>query len=436
MILYNTANPTQKANFQSAIFQGLADSGGLFMPEQLPVLPQSFFDRLPDLKFTEMAFEICHSLIGDEVNSQELKSICESAFDFEIPLVSIDNQVFCLELFHGPSLAFKDFGARFMSRIMAYFNQKMQKRLHVLVATSGDTGGAVAMGFHNVPGIRVTILFPKGRVSRYQEMQLTSLGGNVQALEVNGTFDDCQMLVKKAFSDRELSGEEGLTSANSINIARLIPQSLYYFWAWGQIQKLRPAARVVFSVPSGNFGNICAGAFAQKMGLPIEKLVASVNDNCVFADYLKTGKFEPALSKATLSNAMDVGNPSNFARIEALFGGFNGIRKAFESYTFSDEETSGAMLELWHKHRYLSEPHAAVGYLGLKRYFEENQSAAMGIFLGTAHPAKFLPVLPEEIKMKTLIPESLTALLENPSVMHPIEVNFDQLLEKVKGFRV
>ncbi|HRH36565.1 MAG TPA: threonine synthase, partial [Catalimonadaceae bacterium] len=315
MILYNTANPTQKANFQSAIFQGLADSGGLFMPEQLPVLPQSFFDRLPDLKFTEMAFEICHSLIGDEVNFQELKSICESAFDFEIPLVSIDNQVFCLELFHGPSLAFKDFGARFMSRIMAYFNQKMQKRLHVLVATSGDTGGAVAMGFHNVPGIRVTILFPKGRVSRYQEMQLTSLGGNVQALEVNGTFDDCQMLVKKAFSDRELSGEEGLTSANSINIARLIPQSLYYFWAWGQIQKLRPAARVVFSVPSGNFGNICAGAFAQKMGLPIEKLVASVNDNCVFADYLKTGKFEPALSKATLSNAMDVGNPSNFARI-------------------------------------------------------------------------------------------------------------------------
>lgn len=436
MILFNTANPTQKANFQSAVFLGLADNGGLFMPEQIPVLPSEFFEKLPNLSFSELAFEVCKNLIGDEIDSNSLKEICHSAFDFEAPLISLHDQLFCLELFHGPSLAFKDFGARFMSRLMAHFNQKIQMPLHVLVATSGDTGGAVAMGFHNVPGIRVTILFPKDRVSKYQEVQLTSLGGNVQALEVNGTFDDCQMLVKRAFCDRELSEKEGLTSANSINIARLIPQSLYYFWAWGQIQKANPGANVVFSVPSGNFGNICAGAFAQKMGLPIEKLIASVNANRVFTDYVNTGNFIPTSSKSTISNAMDVGNPSNFSRIEALFGGLEGIRNSFRSYSFSDEETSKAIMELWLEHGYLSEPHAAVGYFGLKEYFNETQSDAIGVFLGTAHPAKFLPVLPTDIRYRIQIPESLTSLLANLSLKQKIEVDFDQFVEKVKAFKI
>ena len=429
MLLYNTANPTEKANFETAVFQGLATEGGLFMPEKLPRMSESFFEKLPHTPFAEMAFEVCNRLLGTEIPEARLRQICEDAFNFEVPLVQVDKTSFCLELFHGPSLAFKDFGARFMSRVMAYFNGTKHKPLHILVATSGDTGGAVAMGFHNVPGTKVTILYPKNRVSQFQEAQLTRLGGNVQALEVAGSFDDCQQLVKQAFADRQLSAKEGLTSANSINIARLIPQTLYYFWAWGQLQKAYPGKKVVFSVPSGNFGNICAGAFAWKMGLPVEKLVASVNANHVFTDYLKTGKFIPMVSKSTISNAMDVGNPSNFVRIESLFGGWPGVSAAFESFSFTDQQTIHAMESLWGNYGYLSEPHAAVGWLGLQSYRAQNETDAIGVFLGTAHPAKFMPCLPATLQKAVVVPGSLTRLLDFDSHKKSIAPRFEAMME-------
>ena len=429
MILYNTRQPSQKSTFQHAVFQGLADGNGLFMPEQLPLMPADFFQRLPHLSFSEMAMEVVSALIGDEIPADIIKEICEDAFSFPAPLTQLETNTYCLELFHGPSLAFKDFGARFMSRVMSYFNRIDQKPLHVLVATSGDTGGAVAMGFHNVPGIRVTILYPKGRVSKFQEVQLTCLGGNIRALEVDGSFDDCQTLVKQAFQDRELSEKEGLTSANSINIARLIPQSLYYFYAWGQIQKMHLGANVVFSVPSGNFGNVCAGAFAWKMGLPVEMFIAAVNANRVFTDYLKDGIFTPKPSVATLANAMDVGNPSNFVRIEALLGGWAGVKDAFRSYSFSDEEIEAAEMEMFSQAGYLSEPHAAIGFLGLDSYRKETGSDAIGVFLGTAHPAKFIPVLPESLRSKVDIPSSLLELEKMPSVKRSMRVDFEEFLQ-------
>jgi threonine synthase len=431
MHLYNTNNRSQKSTFKNAVFQGLADGNGLFMPESLPLMPAHFYERLPNLSFTEMALEVTSALLQDEIPHSILKEICEEAFSFPVPLVPVGEKTFCLELFHGPSLAFKDFGARFMSRIMAWFNREEKKPLHVLVATSGDTGGAVAMGFHNVPGIRVTILYPKERVSKYQEVQLTCLGGNVRALEVDGTFDDCQALVKQAFQDRALSEREGLTSANSINIARLIPQSLYYFHAWALVQKISPGARVVFSVPSGNFGNICAGAFAAQMGLPVEKLIASVNANRVFPDFLETGIFNPKPSIATLANAMDVGNPSNFVRIEALLGGWENVKSAFKGYSFSDPETEVAELELFEKYGYLSEPHAAIGFLGLQKYREETGSEAIGVFLGTAHPAKFIPVLPSVLKDKVEVPESLLELIKRPPLKRSMKVDFDEFREMI-----
>jgi threonine synthase len=433
MILYNTANPEQTTNFENAVFQGLAEGNGLFMPSNFPRFPESFFSKLPRLSFPEMAFEIVNALIGDEIPKEVVREICEDAFNFPIPLVKLGDQIQTLELFHGPSLAFKDFGARFMSRVMAYFNQKQQKKLHILVATSGDTGGAVAMGFHNVSGIQVSILFPKNRVSKYQEVQLTSLGGNIKAYEVDGSFDDCQAFVKKAFSDREFSKKEGLASANSINIARLIPQALYYFKAWADVQKQKPGAEVVFSVPSGNFGNICAAAFAWKMGLPIKKLIASVNANRVFTDYLSSGSLIPKPSVSTLSNAMDVGNPSNFVRIEALLGDVKGVKELFQSYSFSDSETKLAELDLFNTYSYLSEPHAAIGYLGLQHYFKENSSEAVGIFLGTAHPAKFIPVLPEAFKDQIEIPKAILDLLEKPSEKTEIGLDYEVFKEFISG---
>jgi threonine synthase len=396
------------------------------MPEQLPVMQPDFYQRLPHMSFSGMAIEVVSALIGDEIPEDVIKEICQGAFSFPVPLAKLGGNRYCLELFHGPSLAFKDFGARFMSRVMSYFNRKDQKPLHVLVATSGDTGGAVAMGFHNVPGIRVTILYPKGRVSKFQEVQLTCLGGNVRALEVEGSFDDCQSLVKQAFQDRELSQKEGLTSANSINIARLIPQSLYYFYAWGQIQKMNPGAKVVFSVPSGNFGNVCAGAFARDMGLPVEMFIASVNANRVFTDYMADGIFIPKPSVSTLANAMDVGNPSNFERIEALLGGWSGVKEVFSSYSFSDAETEVAELEMFDRFGYLSEPHAAIGYLGLDSYKKETGSEAIGVIMGTAHPAKFIPVLPESLRLKVEIPVSLLELEKLPSVKRSMLVDFEE----------
>jgi len=426
MLLYNTANPSQTTNFENAVFQGLADGNGLFMPSGFHRFDADFFKRLPHLSFSEMATEVIQAWIGDEVPYSVIKEICEEAFNFHVPLVKLNENIQILELFHGPSLAFKDFGARFMSRIMAHFNLKRNKNLHILVATSGDTGGAVAMGFHNIPGMQVSILFPKNRVSKYQEVQLTCLGGNINAYEVDGSFDDCQAMVKLALSDRDFSEKEGLASANSINIARLIPQSLYYFKAWADIQRQSPGAEVIFSVPSGNFGNICAGAFAWKMGLPIKKLIASVNANRVFTDYLLSGKMAPKSSLATLSNAMDVGNPSNFVRIEQLFGNVENVKELLSSYSFSDAETEEAELEIYNQYGYLSEPHAAVGYLGLKKYFAESGGNEKGVFLGTAHAAKFIPVLPKELSSQVILPDSILGLMNKTPSKLNIGTDFEE----------
>ena len=423
MLLYNTANRSQTVSFETAVFQGLADQSGLFMPSMFPILPKSFFEEISEMTFPEMAYQVCFDLLAEEIGEKAIREICNEAFDFEVPLVPLGHHTYILELFHGPSLAFKDFGARFMARVMSYFNQYAKKSLHILVATSGDTGGAVAMGFYNVPGIQVTILFPKNRVSKYQEVQLTTLGGNIRAIEVDGSFDDCQALVKQAFQDSEISNKLGLTSANSINIARLIPQSLYYFWAWGQ---LKTDEEPLFSVPSGNFGNICAGAFAKQMGLPVGRLIASVNANRVFTDYLDSGEFIPKNSISTLSNAMDVGNPSNFVRIEALLGDVNGVRDWFSSYSFSDQETQDALLDLWNQFGYASEPHAAVGYLGLEKFRKETGSKKPGIILGTAHPSKFLHVLPQIVQDQVEIPDSLLVLLDRKSEKKEISVDYKQ----------
>lgn len=430
MILYNTADPSQTVSFEQAVFQGLAPKGGLFIPLSFPILRRSFFEELPGMSLEDLSFEVCEALIGDEIGEKALQKICSEAFDFPVPLKELEPGISVLELFHGPSLAFKDFGARFMARVMAHFNASRQQPLHILVATSGDTGGAVAMGFHGVPGIKVTILYPQGRVSDYQEIQLTTLGDNVQALEVEGSFDDCQAMVKSAFSDRELTTRLGLTSANSINIARLIPQMLYYFKAWGDLKSDSPA---VFSVPSGNFGNICAAAFARKMGLPVKKLVASVNENRIFTDYLASGTFTPKASVSTLSNAMDVGNPSNFIRIKALLPELTEMRECFASYSFSDVETAQAMESLWEKYGYVSEPHAAVGYLGLEKYKAETADASPGIFLATAHPSKFLPSLPQAVRERVLIPDSLISLLQRERIKTCIPARYEALFDVLKS---
>lgn len=429
MRLYNTRNRAETTDFETAVFRGLAPGNGLYMPEGLPLLPTAFFQNLPEFSFSEMAFKVLNTLIGDEIPADQLKRIAAESFDFPVPLVKLDAQTAVLELFHGPSLAFKDFGARFMARILGFFLEKSPRPLHILVATSGDTGGAVAMGFHHVPGIQVSILFPKGRVSDLQEAQLTRLGGNIQAFEIEGSFDDCQRMVKEAFQDPELSRRHGLTSANSINIARLLPQSLYYYYAWGQVQKSFPGKEVVFSVPSGNFGNICAAAFAWKMGLPIKRLIAAVNANRIFPDFLNTGFLEPRESIATLSNAMDVGNPSNLPRIQELLGASSEeLKMLFSSWSVSDEATLAAERELLHSFDYVSEPHLAVGYSAWREFQKESNASSVGVVLGTAHPAKFIPSLPSEIKGMVEIPESLSRLLSFPSKKITLPPQLDALV--------
>jgi threonine synthase len=416
MQLYNTRNRAEICDFETAVLRGLAPGNGLYMPMDFPGLPDSFFESLPDLSFPEMAFQVLDPLIGEEVPAARLRKLCKEAFDFSVPLVELDKHTAVLELFHGPSLAFKDFGARFMARIMGYFLEKAPRPLHILVATSGDTGGAVAMGFHHVPGIQVSILFPKGRVSDLQEAQLTRLGGNVKAYEIEGSFDDCQRMVKEAFQDTELTRRHGLTSANSINIARLLPQSLHYFHAWALVQKKYPGRKLVFSVPSGNFGNVCAGAFAWKMGLPVERFIAAVNANRIFSDFLATDKFEPKESQATLSNAMDVGNPSNFPRIQELLGASAAeVGSLFSSTSISDTETEQAELEMLQAFGYAGEPHLAVGYAAWKQFQSSFSEDTIGVILGTAHPAKFIPALPQELKSRVEIPDALSRLLAFPS---------------------
>jgi threonine synthase len=422
MKLYSTKNPTSFVSLKEAVFKGLPDDNGLFMPEFIPQLEPSFIENLRNHSFQSIAFTVAKNLIGSVIPDKDLKKLVEQSMDFPAPIVSLDDSMHVLELFHGPSLAFKDFGARFMAQLMSYFNKRNKRELVILVATSGDTGGAVAAGFYKTLGIKVVILYPSGKVSMLQEKQLTTLGENITALEVKGTFDDCQALVKKAFLDKELTQKIRLSSANSINIARLIPQSFYYFEAYKQIDsKGKP---VVFSIPSGNFGNLTAGLFAQKMGLPVSKFIAATNANDVVPQYLTSGVYTPTPSVPTLSNAMDVGNPSNFARMLDLYSStWNMMRENIVGYAYDDETTKAAMREVKSKYNYVIDPHGAVGYLALKDYQKKNN--AVGIILETAHPAKFLDDVESILEQKIHIPERLASLAEKQKVARLSPTDFD-----------
>ena len=411
MKFYSTNKKSKEVSFKEAVIKGIADDGGLFMPVSIPVLSEDFFDEIENLSFQEICFGIAENIIGDEIPAQILKPIISNAINFEAPIIKLNNNVGVLELFHGPTLAFKDFGARFMAETLSYFSKENKQNITILVATSGDTGSAVANGFLNSEGIKVFLLYPEGKVSHIQEMQLTTLSGNITALEVNGTFDDCQKLVKQAFLDNELKKNFFLSSANSINIARLIPQSFYYFDAYKQLEdKDKP---LIFSVPSGNFGNLTGGLIAKKMGLPVEKFIAAVNSNDVFPNYLKTGKFLPKPSIKTISNAMDVGNPSNFFRILDLYNNnWHKLSAEISSSSFSDELTRSAIKKIRKEYNYLIDPHGAVGYLALEEYINKNRIESFnGIILETAHPAKFIDIMEDVLKENILVPERLESSL-------------------------
>lgn len=409
MKLYSTKNRAVEVSLQEAVFKGLPEDNGLFMPTRIPTLDKSFFDRSDKLSFQDIAYEVTKALIGEDIEASVIRKIVDDVLTFDAPVVKVHDNIHVLELFHGPSFAFKDFGARFMARLMSYFLEKQNKQINILVATSGDTGSAVAQGFLDMPGISVTILYPSKKVSDIQEKQLTTLGKNIKALEVEGTFDDCQRMVKEAFLDKELNEKLVLTSANSINISRLIPQSFYYFYAYSRLKN--EGKDIVFSVPSGNFGNLCGGLIAKKMGLPVKKFVASTNVNDIIPNYLLSGIFEPRPSIKTISNAMDVGNPSNYQRLVALYDNdINKIREDIVGKRYTDDETRAAIKEVYDKYNYVLDPHGAVGYLGLRDYLETD-SNANGIFLATAHPAKFLEVVEEVLSKEVGLPEKLQELV-------------------------
>lgn len=423
MQLYSTNNPALRVGFREAIFQGLPADKGLFMPLGIPRLPEDFIKNLAQYNFQEIAFAAAKNLLHGDIPNTDLRGIIERAINFPAPVVMLDERTGVLELFHGPSLAFKDFGARFMAEVMGYFNRGESRELTILVATSGDTGGAVAAGFYRTPGIRVVILYPSGQVSPLQEKQLTTLGENVTALEVAGTFDDCQSLVKQAFLDPEINRRLRLSSANSINIARLIPQTFYYFEAYKQVAER--GLPVVFSVPSGNFGNLTAGLFAQRMGLPVYHFVAATNANDVIPQYLDTGEYRPQPSVRTLSNAMDVGAPSNFARMLDLFGStWNTMRRDISGFSFSDEQTRVAMREVDKQFGYVLDPHGAVGYLALREYQRANPDT-LGVVLETAHPAKFLENVEEILGKHIEVPGRLTELAEREKAAVQMRIGYE-----------
>jgi threonine synthase len=404
----------EKVSFQEAVILGLAPDKGLYFPESITPLGDDFFRNIENFSNQEIAFQVIKQFIVDEIPEQNLKEIIAETLCFDFPTINVEPNIYALELYHGPTMAFKDVGARFMSRCLAYFNKdKKNSKNTVLVATSGDTGGAVASGFLGVDGVNVVILYPSGKVSDIQEQQLTTLGQNITALEVDGVFDDCQDMVKKAFLDDELK-MNNLTSANSINIARWLPQMFYFFFAYKQLkQENKP---LIFSCPSGNFGNICAGILAKKLGLPIEHFVAATNINDTVPQFLETGKYNPKSSKATISNAMDVGNPSNFIRIQEMYNNdLEAFKKDFSSYSFSDEETKFILQNIYQNTGYIAEPHGAVGYLGLKKEMLKHENC-IGIFLETAHPIKFLDVVEPVLNIKLPIPQQIESVLGKEKV--------------------
>jgi threonine synthase len=423
MKYYSLNNKAIKVSFQEAVIQGLAPDKGLYFPETISQLPQSFFDQIESLSNEEIAFQTIQQFVGDDIPEAELKQIIAETLSFDFPLIQVEENVYSLELFHGPTMAFKDVGARFMSRCLAYFNRDKDQKNTVLVATSGDTGGAVASGFLGVKGVEVVILYPSGKVSDIQERQLTTLGQNIKALEVDGVFDDCQDMVKKAFLDSDLN-YKNLTSANSINIARWLPQMFYFFFAYKELKKYNKP--LIVSCPSGNFGNICAGIMAKKLGLPLTHFVASTNANDTIPRFLENGIYDAKPSIATISNAMDVGNPSNFVRIQEMYNNdLSEFEKDFSSYTYTDEETKFAMKNIYTNSEYIAEPHGAVGYLGLKKELEK-QPNSIGFFLETAHPIKFLDVVEPVLNVKLEIPKQIESVLGKEKVSIKIK-SFDDL---------
>lgn len=429
MQYYSTNKQTAPVSFKEAVIRGLAQDKGLFMPEQIPTLPQDFFNRLPQLSLPQIAIEVARPFVGNEIPENVLAGIVEEVFNFDIPLVELNRDVHILELFHGPTAAFKDVGARFMSRVMSYFLKDVKSSVYVLVATSGDTGSAVAQGFYKVPGINVIILYPSGKVSKVQEMQFCTLGENISTLEINGTFDDCQRLVKQAFSDAQLREKLYLTSANSINFARLLPQSFYYFYAYGQLRR-KYNGPVVFSVPSGNYGNLTAGLLAYKMGLPVDRFIAASNANDTVPLYLQNGLFQPKSSVATISNAMDVGDPSNFARMQNMYNNsLDQMRQEISGYSFSDLQTREALKEVRDTFHYMIDPHGAVGYMALKAYQQKFSTKIHGIVLGTAHPAKFGEVVEETLNQKPTLPPQLAACIDKTKQSVLMEADFASLKE-------
>ena len=427
MNYYSLNKQAPNASFKDAVIKGLAPDKGLYFPDNITPLPKSFWDNLDNLSNPEIAFEAIKQFVSPDIPLEVLKTIVEETLSFEFPIVKLNNNISTLELFHGPTMAFKDVGARFMARCLGHFNKDNTNEVTVLVATSGDTGGAVANGFLGVKGVSVVILYPSGKVSDIQEMQLTTLGQNIKALEVNGTFDDCQAMVKTAFLDEELTSRMQLTSANSINVARWLPQLFYFIFAYKQLHK--DYGDIVFSVPSGNFGNVCAGMMAQQLGLPIKHFIASNNENNVVTRYLVSELYEPKPSVQTISNAMDVGAPSNFIRIQEIYkNNFYALKDNLSSYSYSDKETREAMLEIYNNYNYVADPHGAVGYLGCKAHLKENPNAHC-VFLETAHPTKFLDVVEDVIKEKQPLPKQIQAVMGREK-----ESDLISTYENLKGF--
>ena len=426
MKYYSTNKIVSEISLEEAVIKGLAPDKGLYMPNKIKKLPAEFFENIDKMSFQEMSFHVAEAFFGEDIPAEDLKAIVYDTLSFDTPVVSVKDNIYSLELFHGPTLAFKDVGGRFMAPLLGYFvKNSHDKKVNVLVATSGDTGSAVANGFLGVPGVHVYVLYPKGKVSEIQEKQFTTLGQNITALEIEGCFDDCQALVKRAFLDEELNEKMFLTSANSINLARFLPQSFYYFHAYAQLKKMGKADNVVISVPSGNFGNITAGLFAQEIGLPIKRFIAANNHNDIFYNYLRTGNFEPKASVCTIANAMDVGNPSNFARILDLYGhNHANICAHISGATYTDEEIAQGVKDCRKECNYLLDPHGACGYLALK---EQLQSDEVGVFLETAHPAKFKDTIDNILGEDIEIPLPLQEFMKGKKDTVEMSKEFDDL---------
>lgn len=428
MKYYSTNGKAPEADLHKAVVKGLAEDKGLYMPETLKKLPQDFFDNIQDMNFQEISYKVADAFFGEDVPADTLKKIVYDTLSFDCPTVKVNDNIYSLELFHGPTLAFKDVGARFMARLLGHFiSQEGKEEVNVLVATSGDTGSAVANGFLGVEGIHVYVLYPKGKVSAIQECQFTTLGKNITAVEVDGVFDDCQALVKSAFMDNDLNKHMKLTSANSINVARFLPQSFYYFYAYAQMKKLGLADNLVVCVPSGNFGNITSGLFAKKMGLPIKRFIAANNANDIFYKYLQTGVYEPKASVQTIANAMDVGDPSNFARIIDLYkNDHDAICADVSGATFTDEQIAETIKAVSDKYGYICDPHGACGYRALETGLKEGET---GVFLETAHPAKFKSTVESIIRHEIEIPQKLAEFMKGTKQSIQMPKNFEDFKE-------